>query len=100
MSLVCVVCESSVLKVPFGGGYFLYFQGSENFWYILIVAFVLTFQCITTDIYIFKVTEESQVAPTLSPANSSTRIYTWASFRTTNKSLLYTPGMTTPFSLS
>ena len=74
------------------------FQGSEKFWYILIVAFVLIFQCITTDIYIFKVTEDSDVAPTLSPGSNTTRIYTWASFRTTNKSLLNNPQMTTPFS--
>ncbi|XP_076459811.1 uncharacterized protein LOC143292969 [Babylonia areolata] len=59
--------------------------GSEKYWYILVVAAVLFFQCITTDVFIFK-TEENP-GPT-------TQSFTWATFRhTTNKTLLQ---LTTP----
>ncbi|KAK7111218.1 uncharacterized protein [Littorina saxatilis] len=71
--------------------------GSEKFWYILMVAAVLVFQCITTDIYIFKVVEENTPAVTVSPVNSSTRVYPWHSFRTANKSTVHAP-WTTPSS--
>ncbi|PVD38838.1 hypothetical protein C0Q70_01462 [Pomacea canaliculata] len=55
--------------------------GSELFWYILVVGFVLAFQCITADIFIYKVTTPE---PTPAPVTNSTRIYTWASFRPNN----------------
>ncbi|KAL8601486.1 hypothetical protein ACOMHN_000428 [Nucella lapillus] len=61
--------------------------GSEKYWYILVVATVLLFQCITTDVFIFNAVEETQ-APT------TTQSFTWATFRpTTNKTLA---ALTTP----
>ncbi|XP_076461867.1 uncharacterized protein LOC143294304 [Babylonia areolata] len=63
--------------------------GSDKFWYILLVAAVLVFQCVASDVFLFKVTKETVVSPTLGPVNASTHVFTWASFRPTNRSLLH-----------
>nr|KAG5714712.1 hypothetical protein BaRGS_000200 [Batillaria attramentaria] len=83
--------SSSATKVPDGLFFELSpFLGSEKFWYVLVVAGVLAFQCVTTDIYIYKVAPQEEVAPTVRPINGSTQIFSWATFRTTtNKSMLH-----------
>ncbi|OWF37802.1 hypothetical protein KP79_PYT06001 [Mizuhopecten yessoensis] len=44
--------------------------GSDKYWYIFIVAAVITFQCITTDVYLFKSTptDDTNIHPASSNA--------------------------------
>ncbi|XP_070185149.1 uncharacterized protein [Littorina saxatilis] len=95
--IMCLIQVSAFVGIVVNWWYRGGDLGSEKFWYILMVAAVLVFQCITTDIYIFKVVEENTPAVTVSPVNSSTRVYPWHSFRTANKSTVHAP-WTTPSS--
>ncbi|BFZ17270.1 hypothetical protein BsWGS_20309 [Bradybaena similaris] len=56
--------------------------GSEKYWFILLVAAVILFQCITTDLFVFK-SNEVPVGLTTTPShttfNRTTRAVSWQS---------------------
>lgn len=92
--LACNITISALVGIVVNWWYRSGDLGSEKFWYILVVAGVLAFQCVTIDIYVFNVFPEASVT-TPSPVNASTTpstgsstVFTWATFRPTNQSFV------------
>ncbi|XP_064628265.1 uncharacterized protein LOC135487922 [Lineus longissimus] len=65
---------------------------SDKTWFLIVVAAVITFQCITSDIYVF---HETPVAPTTSPIPNTTR-FTLIPLNTTRPRFQLNNPLTTP----
>ena len=48
------------------------FQGPEKFWYLMLVAAVIIFQCITTDVYVFHKPAPPIPQSTIGPGTTTT----------------------------
>ncbi|XP_041364919.1 uncharacterized protein LOC121380179 [Gigantopelta aegis] len=75
--LACNIVISAFVGIVINWWYRGGALGSEKYWYIILVGFIIVFQCVTTDIFIFHVSPTTMIPlSTATPLNFSTTHHT------------------------